>query len=74
MANVSQLSDYVSQWSDRRKCYNRQIRIIEQKLTFDYTQQLSTVPYNPVSSRSRIIPGRQVLLPEENISFNSRPV
>ena len=32
------------------------------------------LPYNPVSFRSRIILGRQVLLPEENISFNSRRV
>ena len=32
------------------------------------------LPYNPVSSRSRLIPGRQDLLSEESISFNSRLV
>ena len=39
----------------------------------DFSPKL-LIPYNPVSSRSRLIPGRQDLLSEENISFNSRPV
>ena len=44
------------------------------RLTVYYSEWAEPLPYNPVSSRSRLIPGQQDLLSEENLSFNSRLV